>query len=404
MWHSICPVDSGMVIALGGELAMYAMFSRKKCFSLALGVLTMVLGNPVAGDDRKIGPDPKEWNRVVDRAVQFAATAQATNGSWSGDKTPGVTGVVLTGLLATGKVGPDHPVAERALGYIESLVNVKAGHIAGKDPKVQLQNYVTSVNVMALKAANRQDRYTKVIGDAAEFLKKLQWDEGEGKSANDDFYGGAGYDSKSRPDLSNTQFFLDALKAAGVSGDDPAYKKAALFVSRCQNLKGEHNDQPWAGKVNDGSFIYSPAAGGQTKAEAKADGSLLGYGSMTYAGIKSMIYCGVAKDDPRIKKAYEWISTHYSVEVNPGMPSATSQWGLYYYYHTMAKCLDTLGVDEVVDSKGIKHDWRAEITAVLAKKQRADGSWANDSHWMESDPNLVTGYALMALSYCKPKK
>ena len=24
--------------------------------------------------------------------------------------------------------------------------------------------------------------------------------------------------------------------------------------------------------------------------------------------------------------------------------------------------------------------------------------------WMEQDPNLVTGYALMALSHCKPKK
>ena len=55
----------------------------------------------------------------------------------------------------------------------------------------------------------------------AKFLKELQWDEGEGKTQKDDFYGGAGYDSKSRPDLSNTQFFLDALVAAGVPKDDP---------------------------------------------------------------------------------------------------------------------------------------------------------------------------------------
>src|SRR5262249_59016924 len=103
---------------------------------------------------------------------------------------------------------------------------------------------------MALGAANRADRYKKVIGDAVEFLKHRQWDEEEGKNPNDDFYGGAGYDSKSRPDLSNTQFFLDALKTAGVPKDDPALKKALIFVSRCQNLKGENNDQPWAGKIN----------------------------------------------------------------------------------------------------------------------------------------------------------
>jgi squalene-hopene/tetraprenyl-beta-curcumene cyclase len=69
----------------------------------------------------------------------------------------------------------------------------------------------------------------------------------------------------------------------------------------------------------------------------------------------------------------------------------------------MAKCLATLGIDEVVDADGNKHDWRADITAALAKRQRPDGSWINEIHWMEADPNLVTGYSLMALSYCKPK-
>src|SRR4030095_12284327 len=119
-----------------------------------------------------------------------------------------------------------------ALKSIEGMVNPKAGHIAGNDAKVQLQNYVTSVNVMALRAAN-SDKYKAVIADAAAFLKKLQWDEGEGKTPDDDFFGGAGYDSKSRPDLSNTQFFLDALTAGGVPPDRPAFKHEMLFVGRC---------------------------------------------------------------------------------------------------------------------------------------------------------------------------
>jgi squalene-hopene/tetraprenyl-beta-curcumene cyclase len=356
-------------------------------------------GEPGPGD----GVDPGQWERLVDQAIRYLKTTQGDDGSWSRDRSPGVTGVVLTGLLRTGRVGPDEPVAARALKYIESLVNPEAGHIAGKGARVQLQNYVTSVNVMALQAANRADRYSKVIGDAAAFLKKLQWDEDEGKPAGDDFYGGAGYDSQSRPDLSNTQFFLEALKAAGVPSNDPALQKALVFVSRCQNLKGEHNDQPWAGKINDGSFIYSAAAGGQTKAEVP-DGSLVGYGSMTYAGIKSMIYCGVSRDDPRVKKAYEWMQKNYTVDANPGMPKVLSQRGLYYYYHTMAKCLDVLGVEEVVDAAGRKHDWRADLVAALARRQKPNGSWLNDEdRWMEGDPNLVTGYALMALSYCRPK-
>src|SRR5262249_9247029 len=144
-----------------------------------------------------------------------------------------------------------------------------------------------------------------------------------------------------------------------------------IFVSRSQNLKSEYNDRPWAGKINDGSFIYTPAAGGETKAD-NPEAMLLGYGSMTYAGIKSMIYCGVSKDEPRMKKALEWIQQHYPVDANPGMPKALEHRGLYYYYRTMAKCLDLVGDDYLVDASGVKHDWRAEITAALAKRQRDD--------------------------------
>jgi squalene-hopene/tetraprenyl-beta-curcumene cyclase len=372
---------------------------------LLAAVLAALPAGAAAEPARTIGPDAKEWDRVVDRAVEYLKTHQGPDGAWSEDRSPGVTGIALTGMLQCGKVTARDTAAEKALKYIESLINRQEGHIAGKDAKVQLKNYVTCVNVMALQAADR-DSYKQVVADAVKFLKGLQWDEGEGKDPKDDFYGGAGYDSKSRPDLSNTQFFIDSLIAAGVPRDDPALKKALTFVKRCQNFKGEGSDQPWQSKVNDGSFIYSAAAGGQTKVQDQpsADGGLPGYGSMTYAGIKSMIYCGVSKDDERVKRAYEWIQKHYSVEKNPGMPDVRAKWGLFYYYHTMAKTLDLMGVDEVQDANGQKHDWRAEITAALARLQKPDGSWVNNDHWMESDPNLITGYALMALSHCKPKK
>jgi squalene-hopene/tetraprenyl-beta-curcumene cyclase len=348
--------------------------------------------------------DAQLWAKTVDRAIAYLKSSQDANGGWSTATSPGVTGIVVTGMLKTKKVTANDPVIAKALGYIESLVNPEKGHIAGKDPTLQLQNYVTSINVMALVEANRADKYKSIIGDAVKFLKKLQWDEDRGKSPDDDFFGGAGYDSKQRPDLSNTQMFLDALNAAGVSKDDPALKKAMVFVSRCQNLKGEYNNRNWAAKINDGSFIYTPASGGVTKVDdnATAETGLPGYGSMTYAGIKSLIYCGVSKNDPRVLKAYEWITKNYTVDQNPGMPKARADWGLYYYYHTMAKCLDVLGIDEVVDAKGGKHNWRADLVNALAKRQQANGSWVNNNHWMEAEPNLVTGYALMTLSYCRP--
>jgi squalene-hopene/tetraprenyl-beta-curcumene cyclase len=372
---------------------------KRHCITLAL-ILALAVQPARAADA------DKTWNDAVDKAVTYFRKTQAVDGSWAEKQSPGITGLVVTGLLRTGKVTAKDPMIDKALKYIESLIDPKAGHIAGRGAAAKLQNYVTAVNVQALVAADRPS-YKAVIADASKFLRKLQWDEGEGKAQSDDFYGGAGYDSKSRPDLSNTQLFLDALVAAGVPKDDPAFRKAIVFVSRCQNLKSENNDRPWAGKINDGSFIYTAAQGGDTKVIDKpdADGALPGYGSMTYAGVKSLIYCGVSKKDDRVQKAVAWLKKNYTVEGNPGMPKLRAHWGLFYYSHTMAKCLDVLGEDRFKDAKGADHDWRADITAALAKSQRDDGSWVNDSRqWMENNPQLVTGYALMTLAHTKPKK
>jgi squalene-hopene/tetraprenyl-beta-curcumene cyclase len=368
---------------------------------LSLFGLVLLLLTPVSG---KAEDKDKTWDDAVEKAVKYFRKTQAKDGSWGAKQSPGITGIITTGLLKTGKVDKKDPMIENALKYIEAQID-KSGHIAGK-AKTGHQNYITCVNLMALVAAER-DSYKKAIKDAGKFLTQLQWDEGEGKKPSDDFYGGAGYDSKSRPDLSNTQLFLDALVAAGIPKDDAAFKKAQIFVSRCQNLESEFNKLPWAGKINDGSFIYTAALGGDTKVVDKPEPEkgLPGYGSMTYAGVKSLIYCGVSKKDDRMKKAVEWLSKNYTVERNPGMPKQRDQWGLYYYYHTMAKCLDVMGEDYVIDSKKEKHDWRKDITAALAKRQRDDGSWHNESDkWMEGSPLLTSGYALMTLAHTKPKK
>ena len=250
---------------------------------------------------------------------------------------------------------------------------------------------------MAFAKANHDGKYTELLRAAERFVKQQQWDEGEGILSDDLAYGGAGYGSKSRPDLSNTAFLIDALRSAGVSEKDESIQRALAFVSRCQNLESSHNRTEFASKINDGGFYYTPAAGGDSMAGKEENGGLRSYASMTYAGLKSMIFAGVDREDFRVKAAKKFLFHNFSVASNPGMGSS----GLYYYHHTMAKALDALGEKEFITKDGPR-DWKAELLGQLNKTQLENGSWTNsDARWMEGDPNLVTGYVLLTLAYLK---
>jgi squalene-hopene/tetraprenyl-beta-curcumene cyclase len=333
---------------------------------------------------------------AIDRAVKFLRSRQDAKGGWSTQREPGITALDITALLRSGQVPPGDPTATRAFKYLESFIGAKGG--LSEAPHA---NYATSIALVAFQQANVGGRYDRVIKKGQDFLKSMQWDESEGKPRDDVFYGGAGYGgTNSRPDLSNTAFFIEALRDTGLPADDPNLQKALVFVSRCQNLKSEFNDQAWAGKINDGGFIYTAAQGGSSMAGKDGNGGLRSYASMTYAGLKSMIYAGLSREDPRVKAAFAYITNHYSLEENPGL----GQQGLYYYYHTFAKTMAVLETPTITDAAGVSHDWRAELIAALAKRQEPDGSWVNSAdRFMEGDPNLVTAYALLALAYTRPK-
>lgn len=358
-----------------------------------LGV-TLNAATSLRADDA-VGPDANALQASIAQGVEFLRTTQADDGSWTSPTQPGISALVATALLKSG-VSADDLTAQKALKHLESFIQEDGG-VYYKESKHR--NYETSIALLAFDAANADGRYTDTIVRAAEFLKGLQWDEGEGIDQSDPSFGGAGYGSHARPDLSNTQFFLDALLAAGVSRDDPAVKRALVFVSRCQNLESEHNTTQFAAKVGDGGLYYTPAAGGTSQAGPTPNGGLRSYGSMTYAGLKSMIHAGLSPDDPRVKAATTWIRQFYTLDENPGLGGQ----GLYYYYHTFAKALDAMGVDQFEDADGAKHDWREELAQHLASIQKENGSWVNTAdRWYEGDPNLVTAYTLLALSYCHP--
>ena len=139
--------------------------------------------------------------------------------------------------------------------------------------------------------------------------------------------------------------------------------------------------------------------------EIEVDGrkELRCYGSMTYAGFKSMLYAGLAHDDPRVQAALAWIGRFWTLDHNPNMPEKQSHQGLYYYYHVFGRAMAAWGEPVVEDAQGRKHNWRQELVEKLAQLQRPDGSWLNDAdRWYEGAPALTTAYAMLALEAAYP--
>ena len=375
---------------------MTSVRSRRRWFLGALACLVVVTSvsfnaTTAHADDAALA---SQVDATQAEGVAYLRIVQAEDGSWTSPQQPGITALVTTALLRSG-VPADDPMIVKALSHLESFQQDDGGIYHAQS---QHRNYETAITIMALEATGQSQKYNKTISRAVGFLKGLQWDESEEIDVSDPAYGGAGYGKHQRPDLSNTQYMLEAFKAAGIDESDPAYQKALIFISRCQNLETPHNNTEFAAKVDDGGFYYTPAAGGTSQAGTTPDGGLRSYASMTYAGLKSMIYAGVEKDDQRVKAATEWIRKFYTLEENPGM----GHQGLFYYYHTFAKALDALEVAEFEDADGAKHNWRAELAAHLIKLQQSNGSWVNqkEDRWYEGNPHLATAYALLALSYC----
>ncbi len=370
--------------------------------SLLLGLMSLLSVMPVSaqtppqtvpGDKT---PLKNRIDRAAERGIEFLLVrGQRDDGSFSPESGVAVTALSVRAILEHRPQATQTPAVRKALEYIESMIRPDGGIYAQGS---NYRNYETSVAVGALVKAN-DGRYDSQLHRAELFLKGIQWDEGEGIESSDTAYGGQGYGNHKRPDLSNTAFFVDALRELGNEADDEAIQKALKFIVRTQNLSGQGNDTPHADKIGDGGFYYTPAAGGQSQAETTENGGLRSYGSMTYAGLKSMIYAGLTSDDPRVVAAMGFIRKHYSLTENPGMGQA----GLYYYYHTFAKALDAAGTEILDDADGTPHVWRSELADTLIGQQQTDGSWVNSSNdrWMEGDRQLVTAYALLALAHCR---
>lgn len=375
----------------------------------AIAVVVALFGNSaVLAQNREPAPENlsirNEVEHAMNRGAAWLIDHQAAEGYWSGPDQVAITALALVALK--GRPAPtetDNQASALEKGY--RFITDSAQPDGGIYRKPELINYNTALSTLALVAAGNPD-YKPLIRKARDFLIGLQIDLGEPGKVDTVFDGGVGYGSKYKhSDMSNTMMALEALYYSNRLFTDEAladardlnWSAAIQFIQNCQNLPS-HNKQPWVADdpQNRGGFVYYPGSSmaGETNL-ASGRVALRSYGSISYAGLLSYIYADLKKEDPRVQAVFDWLRENFTLQENPGM----GQQGLYYYFHTMAKALTMSDTDTLKLEDGRTVDWRKELALRLINLQERDGSWVNDNaRWRESDPALVTSYAMIALA------
>lgn len=341
-----------------------------------------------------------EIERAIDRGLEFLLSKQNKAGWWSTADHPAVTGLSLSAFLGHPR---DRyrtnlpPTLRKGLQFL-----AESAKPDGRIYRTSLANYNTAISALALSMSG-DPVHAPIVQNARRHLASAQIDQGKPGEQDSPFDGGVGYNDKyEHSDLNNTLVALETLYyTRRMDGEKPEdgldWEAAIAFIQNCQNLPS-HNSQPWVSDAPEdkGGFVYFPGdskAGGTTNA-VSGKVALRSYGSISYAGLLSYIYADLDPADPRVAAVLKWLQQNFTLEENPAMGLQ----GYYYYLHLMSKALASLELNELQLEDGTTIDWRRALAMRLINLQQTDGSWSNSNgRWWESDPVLVTAYAVMTL-------
>ncbi|MDA7978493.1 MAG: DUF4159 domain-containing protein [Pirellulales bacterium] len=288
--------------------------SRLVCILLTASVV-LALTIPCHGQDRaEIKAEHVE--DAINRAIEYLSRQQRQDGSFGQFAGLGYsrTSLVTLALLEAG-VEPEDPRIQKALRYVKS--------------QEYDRTYELSLQIMLLCAAEPQTNL-ELIRKLADQLASLQITNGTDNGLWSYPQGVADY--------SNTQFALLALyeadRAVATYGIEspPSLRDGTVWRRALIGLRAGANP-------NSGGWAYQVSGGAS-------------YGSMTAAGISSMIICldrlgesgvdiqqgqvnccGNPISDPDLIRGLQWMGRNFSSTTNPGGGQAErNTWYFYYMY------------------------------------------------------------------------
>jgi squalene-hopene/tetraprenyl-beta-curcumene cyclase len=380
-------------------------------------------------------------DKVLSSATSFLLSSQLPDGSWHSDvygpfkDGPSLTPLVLRTLLtlpAHSPALPAAPAAEgKARGDLEAGYRKGAAYLASQvqpdgtiaaGPLGLAYPVYTSAGAVSVLSEPCNARYRKARNAWLTYLRERQLTEDLGWQPGDKPFGGWGYSPRvprkpepgeplpplTESNLSATVFALEALQAAGAKADDAAFRKALVFIQRCQNYCDDPEQREAA--YDDGGFFFiyddpvrnKAGLAGQDRSGRQRYSS---YGSTTADGLRALVLCGRPADDPRVAAARAWLEANFRSDSHPGKYAEDrehNRGAVYYYYcWSVARALLAARLEELQTPRG-KVRWAEELADQLVQRQRPDGSWINPLvAQREDDPLVATALAGLALATCR---
>ena len=371
----------------------------------------------------------ERWDGSLAAATKFLIDHQDADGAWRSD-TYGVfkdglslTPLVLETLLGLPSTDQTKPACRKGAKYLAGLVRPD-GAIDEGPRGLNYPVYTAAYSVRALSQPQIAELgdFRHALDSWLRYLRQRQLTEELGWQSADKQYGGWGYCNQiprkpkvgepilplTESNLSATIAALEALQAAGCPTDDPAFKKALIFVKRCQNFSENADQQDMV--FDDGGFFFiydDPVRNKAGLAGKDRHGRerFASYGSATADGLRALLLCGLPSDHPRVQAAWRWLETHFDLSLHPGKYAPdreVNRQAVYFYYSlSLAKALRTLTAMNV-DTRTQRLSWPRELTETMVRLQSADGSWTNKIVLVrEDDPLVATCCAVQTIAVCR---
>jgi len=93
--------------------------------NLCIALMILVISSPLlAVDDAHF----KQGDEAIKKAIAYLRTTQGEDGSWTPKAGPGITALVVRGLLDQPDIKADDPAVKKAVAYILTILNLPWEH------------------------------------------------------------------------------------------------------------------------------------------------------------------------------------------------------------------------------------------------------------------------------------